>query len=341
MIVPADDDAEVAVICTGSSPGTGTIVVEIGSMVSTITVTVPAAFALDTTTTNLTDQMLSLCANACFAGTTSYSTVPYYTLDTPRNVTLAYTEERAHPRPVVYADVLPIWATTYATQYTLQATLNGTKLHFVNGDTLIYFSGSTTTVRLAGQFDASAYTTGVYSLAVTVTGIFSGGATMPLTYSRPLIIVNEAASTIAKGWTIAGLQHLYIAGSTYLITDGTGSAVYFSGLGSQAADYTTLTYNSSGGYYVRAYPDSSHVYFSTTGQCLGSVDRLGFVTEYGYTGTQLTSIIDPERYLRGAGTYLSLAYGTYGLDSISEVAGSAGRTTNVTVASDGTLRTIK
>ena len=296
-------------------------------------------FTIDTSATNLTEQMLSLCANACFAGTTSFSTVPYYTLDTPRNVTLVYTEERSHPRPIITADITPTTGTP--TQYTLQATVNGVKTSFLTGDTIVYFSGTSTPVRLAAQFDASSRSTGIYTLVVTVTAIYTSGGNVTHTYTRPLIVVNEAASTIAKGWTIAGVQHLYISGTTYLVTDGAGSAVYFSGLGTQAADYTTLTYNAGGPYYVRAYPDSSHVYFNTSGQITRSVDRLGFTTSYTYTGTKLTAIYDPEyNEIRGTGTHLALAYGTYGLDSVSEVGGTGGRTTTFTVASDNTLRTM-
>ena len=345
LTIVANGDNDFLVIWNSSlSGGTGTITVNIGGggMTTTIHVTVPTAFTIDTTTTNLTDQMLSLCANGCFAGATSYSTTPYYTLDTPRNLILAYTEERAHPRPVIYADITPTPSAPTATQYTLEATLNGTTITFLNGDTKLYFSAPSGTLRLAGQFDASSYSTGIYSLVVTVTGTYPGSATAAISYSRPLAIVNESMSPIARGWTVVGVQHLYISGSSYLVTDGTGSAVYFASLGIQGTDYSTLTYNATGSYYVRSYPDSSQIYFTAGGLDTCLVDRLGFRTRYGYSGTKLTSISDPERYIRGnLGTYLSLSYGTYGIASISETGGTAGRTTSFTVASDSTLRLIK
>jgi hypothetical protein len=94
-------------------------------------------FAIDTTTLNATDQLLSLCANACFEGATAYSTVPFFTMNTPRDLTLVYTEARAHPRPVVYADVTPTSGTP--SQYKFSATLNGNTITWLNGDTQLYF----------------------------------------------------------------------------------------------------------------------------------------------------------------------------------------------------------
>lgn len=298
-------------------------------------------FTIDTTTTNLTDQMLGLCANNCFAGTTSYSTVPYYTFDTPRNVTLVYTEERAHPRPVIYADVTPTTGTP--TQYTLQATLNGTRITFMNGDTLLYFAGSGSGVRLGGQFDASSHTTGIYTLAVTVTASYAGGGNVSHSYSRSLVIVNEATSPIARGWTIAGVQRIYFSGSSYLITDGTGNAVIFTGLGVPAADYSILTYNAGSNTYAREYVDGTRVVFNGAGFMATVRNRLGIGTNYYYdTSNRLSNILDPARANMGVATapYIDLAYNTtYGLRVIQERVGAT-RVTTVTIGADSSLQRI-
>jgi hypothetical protein len=50
-------------------------------------------------------QDFGRCAAACFAATYAQSTVPYLSLDTPRNVTLVYNGARAQPRPFVHVDV--------------------------------------------------------------------------------------------------------------------------------------------------------------------------------------------------------------------------------------------
>ena len=303
-------------------------------------------FTIDTTTTNLTDQMLGLCANNCYAATTAFSTVPYYTLDTPRNLTLVYNEDRAHPRPVIFADVAPVSGSVVPSYYTLAATLNGTSVPFLNGDYTSYFNGSSNKVRLAQQFDASSYTTGIYTLTVTVSAVISG-TTYTHSYTRPLAIVNEAHSPIARGWTIAGVQRLYINGSNYLITDGIGNAVtYFSASTGQGADYSTLQVYWPGWTYVRTYLDGSSVAFNSSGEMISTIDRLGFSTTFTYDSLgRLTQIVDPTRNTLGITTspYLQLSYNaTYGLSAIQEMGGpgGAGRKTAITLGSDSTLQSI-
>jgi RHS repeat-associated protein len=304
-------------------------------------------FTIDTTTTNLTDQMLGLCANACFAGSTSFSTVPYYALNTPRNATLVYNEDRMHPRPVIYADVSLLSGSATPTQYTLAATLNGTKVVFLTGDTTIYFSGSSAPVRLAGQFDANsnaATSTGIYTLVVTVTGTISG-VVKTHTYTQSLAIENEALSPIARGWTVAGVQRLYGTGP-YLITDGTGNAVIFATLGTAAADYSTLTYNAGTSTYTRSYLDGTTVTFNATGFMTALTDRLGMETTYRYdTSNRLNTIVDPMRNNLGVATapYLTLIYNTtYGLNAVQEVGGPGGpgRGTGITIATDSSIHYI-
>jgi YD repeat-containing protein len=347
LTVPGNNQSYLRVIWTNSTTaGTGTIGFYVGGMNSTITVTV-SSFTVDTTTTNLTDQMVSLCATACFAGMTSFSTVPYYTLSTPRNVTLVYNEDRVHPRPVIYADVSLLSGSATPTQYTLAATLNGTKVVFLTGDTTIYFSGSSAPVRLAGQFDATsnaATSTGIYTLVVTVTGTFSGSV-QTHTYTQLLAIENESNSPIARGWTVAGVQRIYGSGP-YLITDGAGNAVIFTTLGTAAADYSTLTYSSGTSTYTRTYLDGTTATFNATGFMTALTDRLGMETTYRYdTSNRLTTIVDPMRNTLGVSTvpYLTLGYNTtYGLNAIQEVGGPGGpgRGTGITIAADSTLHYI-
>jgi RHS repeat-associated protein len=45
------------------------------------------------------------CAVNCFAATYAQSTTPYFSLDTPRNVTLVYNGDRVDPRPFIHVDV--------------------------------------------------------------------------------------------------------------------------------------------------------------------------------------------------------------------------------------------
>lgn len=52
------------------------------------------------------------CAAACFTATASIATVPFYTLGQARGVTLVYNEDRAHPKPFIYATVTPACTTS-------------------------------------------------------------------------------------------------------------------------------------------------------------------------------------------------------------------------------------
>lgn len=326
----------------GNTPGSGTVVVKTGkSLTSTVSVSaIQSDFVIDTAKTLKIDQQLSLCSSNCFAGSTSFSTVPFFTKDTPRRLTLVYQEDRAHPHPIITADVSLIGSSTSPSQYQLSATLNSAPVTFVNGDTKSYFGGSSATVRLAQEFDASSISTGVDTLAVTVGAMF-GGTTIQHTYKQLIAIVNESSSPVAAGWTIAGWQRLYPAAGGYLITDGTGDAVFFSSLGTRAADYTTLRYDSGSSQYIRTALDSTRAFFSSAGILTQVVDRLGDTTRYFATGARLDSIFDPQRVATGMGTYLSLNYGPGGnsLTAIAEVGGAA-RVTTVTVDTDQTIASI-
>ena len=101
----------------------------------------PAMFAVASTYSNQEDQDMGRCASRCFAAVTSMSTVPYYSRDVARNVTLIYNGDRLAPRPIVMVDV--DFGNSFAVPYTvtdlqLQVLLNGTTwARFTSGqDTL-------------------------------------------------------------------------------------------------------------------------------------------------------------------------------------------------------------
>ncbi|HEV8356641.1 MAG TPA: hypothetical protein VGQ17_07700, partial [Gemmatimonadales bacterium] len=74
-------------------------------------------------------QDLGRCAVSCFAATYAQGTVPYFSLETPRNVTLVYHGDRLKPRPFVAVDVWP--DTTFGgwpSEYQLQVKMDGSSL---------------------------------------------------------------------------------------------------------------------------------------------------------------------------------------------------------------------
>jgi RHS repeat-associated protein len=293
-------------------------------------------------------QDLGRCAAGCFAATYARTTVPYFSLDAPRNVTLVYHGDRMVPKPFVAVDVFP--DTTYGswpTEYQLQVKVNSALVTFVNGETTLRFRMDSTNLnstkyRLVGQFDASSYTHGtVYAMEVLVSAKI-GGSLFTNRWITQYLHVDEGRSTnpIAKGWTLAGIQRLFSqAGSdtSKLITEGDGSATFFKydtashSFTTPTGDFSTLA--KSGSNWIRAYPDSTKATFNSSGYLTTVVDRWSNTTTVTYDGSnRISQVKDP---LNNA---ITLAYGTYGLSSITD---PMSRATNVTVGSSQTLTAIQ
>jgi RHS repeat-associated protein len=340
-----------SVVCTiaTSGPTTGTLRLTASASAPAAisgfvqrTVNLPASWgpAIDVSMNNPDLPSPSLCELSCFAASTTFNTVPYFSLDQSRNVTLVYNGDQAVPRPFIYADVHGA-SSVAVTKYTMQATLNGTAVTFLNGQTLLTFTGSqpNAPVRLGGQFDARSYTTNVYPLVVTVQATYANGVTgAPTTSSSYFTIINEGNSEIAKGWTVAGRQRLYITTSPgFLITNGDGSGTRFSALGVVAADFTTLTYDAGTTTYTRTYADGLRTTFNATLQHTASVAPNGLRINYAYYADgRLQYIGDPFRKQPGGAlTSITLTYDANGLHSIQEPGAdgtlAAGRATSFVV----------
>ena len=320
-----------------------------------VTVT-PTDLVSDLTANNNANQDVGICAASCFTPVYSQGTVPYFSLGAARNVTLVYHGDRAAPNGLLYTNA-SISTSRTVSEYWLEATRStGAHIKFANGDSVIRFAGTNAgQVRLGGRFDPDSNVmagTAMSAVGMLVTAKFADGTTQRQRFSPQVMVVDERKSPIARGWTIAGLQHLYAqTGGGVLITDGTGSAAYFAndcGVGcytSPVGDFSRLT--SSGGTYVRAYPDSTKANFNGSGQLTDLVDSFGNTTSFEYVTGRLTKIYDPFRtYSAGANrSYIALSYGTYGLSQIQEPgpdgSPTGGRITSITVASDSTLRVFK
>jgi RHS repeat-associated protein len=281
----------------------------------------------------------SICAVGCFAANYSFSTVPYFSLDQPRNVTLVYNGNQAIRRPTIFADVNGDDGTGVGINtFTLSATVNGSAVTFLNGSTQVVYSGNLGWIRLAAQFDASSLATNVYGMVVTVKVGYADGVNITKTASTNLMVLNESGAPVAKGWTVAGIQHIYAAAAGgYLITNGDASGIWFRGLNLKGADYSRVTFDGLSGTYTRTYPDLSRAVFNSVGQETSFIEPNGRTYSYAYDGSgRISQIIDPYRRQPNTSlTYIALSYGTYGLASIQEPAAngtpSAGRTTSFLV----------
>lgn len=301
----------------------------------------PRDFISDITTTNNDFQSAVLCREACFAATFAFSTVPFFTLDEPRSVTLAYNGDRAFPRPFVFAIVAPDYGAADIAEYWLEVSVSGSPRAFVNGDTKLVFTGGTSELRLAGQFDAQDLNTNVYPMTITVTAKYTDGILKVHTHNTELMIVNESGSYFAKGWTLAELQRLYYtSANVYMIAEGDGSAVQFPTLGVAAADFSILTY--TGGIYTRMYADGSRAVFSGTGKLTSLVDVTGRATTFTYDlNGHVAEVSDPMAAATSGAPRYVFAYGGSGLSTITESGGPGpSRKTTITLGANRSIQSI-
>lgn len=351
-----------------TSAGTGSLEVDVnddtepGYGYGSYSITVQGYIVASADFDNYDNQLAGLCASSCFTATARQSTVPYFTLDQPRNVTLVYNGDRVAVRPFVYADVsLASGHPASPQHYWLEVYIDGVKMTFINGEQHLYFtvpSNPATTVRLGAQFDGTQYPfsgTGAHAMEVLV-GMDYSGSTESKEIDTRIVVVNERSSPIARGWTIAGLQHLYQQYSEAIITDGTGSAADFTPLvgscyTSPRGDFTKLCTAGSGTSqtFTRSYPDSTKIQFNYLGQETSATDKFGNATSFVYDGSgRLTQIQDPIRTYNGGAnkSYIALSYNSgYGLYQIKDpgrdgAPSSDDRVTTFSVGSDSLLASV-
>jgi len=330
------------------APGTGHLTLDAISPSSdaadggayNVPIVVPAgAPIVDATPYNFSKQDYGRCAAACFAATYGQSTVPYFSLDAPRSVALAYNGDRLNPKPFVHVDVTPDLSQGTPTEYRLQVKAGGTWVTFVNGETTLRFAyGTSAKVRLSGQFDWSTYPTGAYPMEIVVAA-FVGSNLYFRTISTKLVVVNETNAAVAKGWTLAGVQRAYSqSDGSMLITEGDGSAVYFTYSGATytapPGEFSQLVIGIPGGGsgWTRRWPDSTKAVFNTAGLMTEVRDRFNNITTIVYDGSnRVSKVRDP------INLPITLTYGANGLSAIQD---TMGRVTNVTVDASRRLTAI-
>lgn len=292
-----------------------------------------------------------VCEASCFGAMYVASTVPYFSLGTPRNVSVVYRSDQHFARPFIYLDVTGFTDDAPSfTEYWFEVEVAGVKQYFTNTstgnpgtDSKLVFSSPRAVVRLGGQIDASGLETGAHRMRIMLTPVSSGVAHAQQIVETRLVVVNEIDSPVGRGWSIAGLQRLHEEDSSaVLITDGSGGAAHFRSCGADCwlqphGDVTRVQRTADG--WVRAYPDSTRVSFDTLGRMSRVTDRLGSVVRYEYADSsyKLIGITDPYRTQDGstAKAAITLSYGTYGLSEIRDPGptgtGSGGRATTFVV----------
>ncbi|MGI8508951.1 MAG: hypothetical protein ACR2MQ_06470, partial [Gemmatimonadaceae bacterium] len=351
--VPAYSSGNVSINFRVSSYGVGYVDADIvsdyggGDVNVEETVYGQAMLAIDSAQTILStaDQPMGRCAAACFTAGTSISTVPFYTLGQARNVTLVYNEDRAHPRPFIYAIVSPAADGPTVSSYSMTATLNGTAVQFSNGDyTLNFTSPGSVPVRLGGQISLSPGIPDIYDLVVSVVAQYSNAGSGSASYTTKLVVYDAGGSFVARGWSIANINKLdcdwYPNWRGCIIYGGDGSVEHYQGSfpSYQSADHATLTFNYGNNHYERKFPDGSIDQYDGGGYMTASIDPYGRATTFGYNGAgRLTQIVDPRHNAGASVPYIQLGYDSNGrLHTITETGGPGpSRTTTVWV--DGNL----
>lgn len=273
------------------------------------------------------------CAASCFAALYAQSTVPYFSLDTPRNVTLVYNGDRVNQKPFVNLDVAPgSGFGSFPTEYQLQVKIDGALVTFLgaNETTLRFAYQGLPTTRIGGQFDASGLAHGtVHAMEIIVTTRIGAN-----TYTNRLVTqylaVNLATAAVARGWLIGGVQRAFPqANGSLFVLESDGSALYFKNLApgvfaSPEGDFSRVT---GVGGWTRTYADSTRVVFDVNGYMTSITDRWGNVTAVTYDASnRVSQIKDP---LLNA---ITLTYNANGLATIAEPSlGAPVRSTIVTV----------
>ena len=261
-------------VATRSAFGTPT---DTGS-VSVSAAAAPSAgyLAVDTTINNYSNHRVELCEAQCFTARFDVSTVPYIAGDRPQSIAVAYNADAVATRPILSVDAALGGGAPTLQEYWLEARdSTGTAITFVNGDTKLRFAPpatQTAKVRLSGQFNAAAYPTGVYPVTVVVTAKYAASRDSVVIPTRFLVInarkdygptslPNRNGAALARGWYITSYSRLYNLGADVLVVDGSGSATFFLGCGTNcwlapAGDFTRLSRGPAEG-FVREFPDSS------------------------------------------------------------------------------------
>ena len=352
--VMADSTKRVAVSYQSGNMSAGNGVVRLRARLSTdstvadsgsITVSPAASMTVDGTVNQTDLQDMRLCAYACFTNIYSHSTVPYYSGDQPRSVTLVNNSLRVFTYPFIHVDIsfLPQSPAVDRIELLVRDSANPSQPLSLQGGSNntygpVYFyrnnaDTSSSPIRIGtmirqDQYGANNWTlthgTGIHPMTVTVVavrGTYSDTATLTI----PLLILREPPGAVARGWYVAGMQRLLAqSGGRMVIAEADGSAfVYkFDSLSatytSPEGDLTRLSKVTASGVttYVRTYPDSTKVRFDSLGQMLDATDSWGNRVRYGYDSRgRLARIYDPIR--PRADSAGGFAYTEFAYDSVA------------------------
>lgn len=158
------------------------------------------------------------------------------------------------------------------------------------------------TRRLIYTEEASDLPTGLYVVSIETTVWRSGVPELVTTPGISVPLINRSASPFGAGWWVAGLEQLqHMADGRKFWVDGQGNVALYGTVNDStwvawnAERPDTLKKRLTAGVprYVRLLPGGARVVFGATGTMDSTVNRLGQVTSFAYTGGALSSITVP------------------------------------------------
>lgn len=308
-----------------------------------------SSISIDPTPHNGDYRDATKCVADCFDATVSYTTPAYFSMDTPRSVTLLYRSSQARPMGFVQIDATDNTGPAPDVMSIRLKRPDGTWVTFTNGSQELFYADSALgTSRLAAQFDASGLATGDSNYTV-VAHSWRSGVFQEATYPIRVFILNEQTSPFGAGWSIPGFQRLFpLSDASVAITEGDGSIAFFKidlcpsspsscTFINPPGDFTTVSTNGvwpiAG--YTRAYPDGTVIFFNASGLVTSVRDRFGRLqTSYGYNASNLLVAITDS-----TGKADSLAYDAN--NKLRSIRDPGGRVDSITVDASGNLTRIK
>lgn len=223
------------------------------------------------------------------------------THNTARAPVLAYNSQHAHPHVLVPVNVTIPSGSGLPALVTATLWINGLSRATGSWNGSDWGSAGSTR-RVVLGVDATDLTTGLHGHVVEVRRESAAGAVL-LTQSAELVVVNRSTSPYGAGWWIAGVEELRpisLDRKLWIGGDGSARIYYPTAIANRWAASPmerpdTLSWD--GTQYVRHLSGRGRIRFSSGGQHVATVTRLGDSTIFQYAGpslnTALTQIVVP------------------------------------------------
>jgi RHS repeat-associated protein len=265
----------------------------------------------------------------------------YRTLGRDRALTLVYNSATAAPRPTVAALVTnPENSAPASSLYAeLKVGATGGAQTLVASGTFAPFGGGQLTEarQIVLGFDAATYASGIYDYTLEVRNLYPNAPFTSRTLTGQLLVMNDRTSRFGRGWSLAGVERIFLWGPNMLWRGAGGTARIYVPVAGQSGTWVapkaafrdTLYWRAGLGLYERRLRHGVLVQYDPCGRQTATISRTQQTTSFTWAGAgcgdSLTAIAVPPA---GTGGTYTIAYTNGVLDSISD---SAGRVLKATV----------